>query len=381
MPTSGTCKALTLPVPAADVASFVRFTPDMEIVRDDEVETFSEIVATLRRIMRTASDDEGSASRAVHAKSHGIVRGELAVLEDLDPALRQGLFAEPKVYPVLMRFSTNPGDRLDDGASVPRGLGLKVVGVEGERLAGTEGECTQDFVMADAPAFVAADARAFLKSLKLHADTTDRPEGLKKAASAALRGVEALLESVGGESAVLKALGGHRNTHVLASSFYSQVPVLFGPYVAKFRLSPVGPELASLKGEEIETRGRPDALREAVADFFESQTGTFDLCAQLLTNRATMPIETANVVWPEAESPYRTLARITVPPQPVWDRARSEGADESLSFSPWHGLAAHRPLGSIMRARRPAYEMSASFRASRNGCPIHNPRSEADMPI
>lgn len=359
----------------------VRFTPNMETIPDDEVEIFSELVSTLRGIMQTTSADNGRAIRAVHAKSHGIVRGELAVLETLDPVLRQGLFAEPRVYPVLMRFSTNPGDLLDDSISVPRGLALKIVGVEGERLPGTETERTQDFVMADGPAFAAADARAFLKTLKRLAATTDQPQVLKKVASAALRGVEALIESVGGESATLKALGGHRNTHLLASSFHTQVPLLFGPYVAKFRLEPVGAELASLRGEEIAVRGRPDALREAVADFFESQTGTFDLGVQLLTHPETMPIEDASVVWPEAESPYRTVARITVPPQPVWDEARADGADESLSFSPWHGLAAHRPLGSIMRSRRAAYEMSASFRSSRNGCPIHNPRSESDLPI
>lgn len=372
---------MTLPDPAMGLSLPVRFTPDMEIVRDDEVEIFSDIVGTLRRIMQTTSADEGRAIRAVHAKSHGIVRGELAVLEGLDPVMRQGLFSEPRVYPVLLRFSTNPGNLLDDGVSVPRGLGLKIVGIEGERLAGTEDDRSQDFVMADTPAFVAPDARAFLEKLTRLAARTDRPQVMTKVASAALRGVEALIEALGADSATLKALSGRRDMHVLAASFYTQVPILFGPYVAKVRLSPVGPELASLQGEEIEVRGRPDALREAVADFFESQTGTFDLSAQLLTNRDTMPIEDAAVVWPEAESPYRTLARITVPPQPVWDAARAEGADESLSFSPWHGLAAHRPLGSVMRSRRPAYEMSASFRASRNGCPIHNPRVEADLPI
>jgi hypothetical protein len=235
--------------------------------------------------------------------------------------------------------------------------------------------------MADDPAFAARDARAFLKSLKLLAATTDHPQVLKKVASAALRGVEALIEAVGGSSATLKALGGHRNTHVLASTFFSQVPSLFGPYIAKFQLAPVSPELGSLSREAIEVRGRPDALREAVEDFFESQSGTFELRAQLLTHPASMPIEDASVVWPETESPYQPLARITVPPQPVWDAARAQGAEATLSFSPWNGLAAHRPLGSIMRARRQTYEMSAAFRSARNGCPIHHPRSEIDMPI
>ncbi|KQT42994.1 catalase [Aureimonas sp. Leaf454] len=363
------------------LAEPVRFTSDMEIIRDDEFETIAELVSTLRRVMETAEADEGRARRAVHARCQGLVRGELAVIENLHPRLLQGLFAEPRVYPVLLRFSTNPGDRFDLGASVPRGVALKVLGVDGERLPGADPSPTQDFVMADSPAFSASDARTFLKSLKLLTATTDEPQVLKKAASAALRGVEALIEAIGGSSATLALLDSRRAAHVLASTFFSQAPLLFGPYVAKLQLAPVGPELASLRHEAIEHRGRPDALREAVADFFESQSATFELRAQLLTDRATMPVEDASVIWPEARSPHLPLARITVPPQPVWDAARAEGADESLSFSPWQGLAAHRPLGSIMRARRPAYDMSASFRASRNGCPIHNPRSEADLPF
>lgn len=49
--------------------------------------------------------------------------------------------------------------------------------------------------------------------------------------------------------------------------------------------------------------------------------------------------------------------------------------DDGLAFSPWHGVASHRPLGSIMRARRAAYEMSAQFRAKNNKHPIKEPRT------
>jgi hypothetical protein len=359
----------------------VRFHSGMEIVREDEIDIMADLVSTLRRIMQTTEDDEGHALRAVHAKCQGIVRGELAVIETLHPHLRQGLFAEPKVYPVIMRFSSDAGDRLEDNASTPRGVAIKIVGVEGERLPGADASPTQDFVLAESPAFAVPDARAFLKNLKLLAATTDHPKVLRKAASAALRGVEALIEAVGGSSPAPRPARRQADAHLLASTFFSQVPLLFGPYVAKLQLAPIGAELASLREEAIEMRGRPNALREAVADFFESQSASFELRAQLLTDPEAMPIEEANVVWPETKSPYLPIARITVPPQPVWDAARAEWADESLSFSPWQGLAAHRPLGSVMRARRPAYDMSASFRASRNGCPIHNPRSEADMPI
>ncbi|MBP2230472.1 hypothetical protein J2847_003777 [Azospirillum agricola] len=36
-------------------------------------------------------------------------------------------------------------------------------------------------------------------------------------------------------------------------------------------------------------------------------------------------------------------------------------------------MAAYRPLGSVMLARRLAYERSAAFRAEHNDCPIDEP--------
>ena len=62
-----------------------------------------------------------------------------------------------------MRFSTQPGDLLDDSVSSTRGLAIKVVGVEGERLPGSEGQATQDFVMQDTPAFQSPNAKNFAK--------------------------------------------------------------------------------------------------------------------------------------------------------------------------------------------------------------------------
>jgi hypothetical protein len=76
-------------------------------------------------------------------------------------------------------------------------------------------------------------------------------------------------------------------------------------------------------------------------------------------------------------SPYRRAASITVKPQSAWTGARVSAVDDGMSFSPWHGLAAHRPLGGIIRARKAAYEMGPMFRAERNGRVIREPREMA----
>ncbi len=92
-----------------------------------------------------------------------------------------------------------------------------------------------------------------------------------------------------------------------------------------------------------------------------------------------MPIEDASVQWPEDESPYVTVARIRVAPQTSWNAQREKGIDDGMAFSPWHGVAAHRPLGGVMRARKMSYEMSSKFRGERNGCPMHEPRERVDL--
>ncbi len=76
--------------------------------------------------------------------------------------------------------------------------------------------------MVNGPVFNAPTAKKFLKSLKLLAATTEKAPGLKRALSAALRGLEALVEKAGSESAALKSPGGHPLTHILGETFYSQ---------------------------------------------------------------------------------------------------------------------------------------------------------------
>lgn len=350
------------------------FEPSFEVIPDDEGETSKELAEALHSILETTFKDEGHANRSVHAKAHGLVRGRLTVLDNLPPQLAQGAFAKPGSLPVVMRFSTNPGDILDDKVSTPRGLALKIIGVEGARLPGSENDVTQDFVMQNAKAFTAATPKAFLKTLKLLAKTTDKAPGMKKAFSALLRGVESTIEAMGGESGTLKSLGGHPQTHILGETFYSVVPFLYGPYFAKLSVAPVADSLTALTDLHVDFAGNPNGLRQAVSDYFAVHGGVWEIRIQLATDLDKMPIEDASVVWPEDLSPYVAVARLEVDPQPAWSAENVRAIDDGMAFSPWHGLQAHRPLGGIMRVRKPSYEMSSGFRAEHNGCPVHEPR-------
>ena len=366
-----------IPTPSAKP---IFFEPAMERLEENEAETDATLESTLRGIRETTFEHSGTAARSVHAKSHGIIFGTLTVEDGLPPALAQGLFSRGGRYPVVMRFSTTPGDMLDDSVSTPRGVAIKVIGIDGPRLAGSEGDVTQDFVMVNAPAFAAPTAKKFLGSLQTLARTTDKAEGLKKVASRVARAGEALLEAFGTKSATMVAMGGQPATHILGESFYTQTPFLFGPYICKFSLAPCSPALQALTGQALDLKPGPDALREAVVEHFAAQGAEWALRVQLNTDLAAMPVEDASVPWPEDQSPYLTVARISAPAQDAWSAEARRAVDDGLSFTPWHGLAAHRPLGGVNRARKDTYANSARFRGSHTGCPMHEPRGDIALP-
>ena len=360
----------------------VRYDPALERPEPDEADTAEAIVETMRSISETTFRDYGHAVRSVHAKSHGLLRGTLTVLPNASPILAQGAFARPGgTYPVVMRFSTNPGDILDDAVSTPRGLAIKLIGVGGARLPGSENDATQDFVLVNGPAFFTKSAKSFLRGLKLLAATTDKAEGLKKAFSALARTAEAAIEAVGSKSATLLSLGGQPETHILGETFYSQVPVLWGDHVAKVSVAPVSPALQALKNKPLDLKRHPNGIRDALTDFFRAKGGEWEFRVQFCTDPERMPIEDASKLWDEKESPFLPVARIQVELQEGWSEERSAAIDDGYAFSPWHGLAAHRPLGSIMRVRKLAYEAGAHFRAAHNNASIVEPRTGNDVPI
>ena len=371
----------TSATPAVPVTNPLRYAPSYEYPGPHEAETQATIDEQMHKIQEKTYADGGKAIRSVHAKSHGLLVGELVVEPGLSPVYAQGLAAAPGTLPIVMRLSTVPGDLLPDDVSTPRGMAVKIIGVQGARLPGSEGDVTQDFVLVNGPSFQNKDASKFASNLKLLAATTDKAEGTKQVLSAALRGLEKLVEAVGGQSATLMALGGHPETHPLGETYYTQVPVLWGDYFGKVCVRPVSAELLALHKAPVDLKDKPNGLRDTVNDYFRAQGAVWELCVQLCTDIEKMPVEDASKVWDEGVSPYVTVARLRVHPQTAYDHARAVAIDEGLAFSPWHGIAAHRPLGSVMRLRRQAYENAKRFRAQKNQVVLSEPKTIADVAV
>lgn len=355
------------------------FDAAAEVPDPDEARTTQSLIETMREIQQTVLEDSGHAERSVHAKSYGLLEAEFRVDETIEAPYVQGLFQPGAVHPAVVRLSAIPGDILPDEITLPRGFSLKLFEVDGARLPGSEADSTQDFVMTNGPTFIAGSPKQFLANLKMLEKTTDKVEGLKKAASFVNRNLEAVLKAFGGESAMLKAMGGAPMTHPLGDTFYSQSAFRYGDLVAKFSLAPASPELKALAEQKVDIKGRPNGYRELIIDHIAQYGGEWDFRVQLRTH-PDMSIDDPSKEWDQDESPFRPVGRLIVKPQTAWSEARSKAVDDAMSFSVWHGVEAHQPLGPINRVRRANYAAAADFRRAANGCPLHEPTLYVALP-
>ncbi len=364
------------------------YSPEIETVAPDEHVTFDELSRVLQHITRHMATRYRHAYRPVHAKSHGVLVGTLEVLSQLPEPLAQGLFAQAAAHPVIMRFSTNPGDMLADSVSSPRGLAIKVLHVDGPKVRNHADGTTQDFVCINANTFTAPDPKAFLEQIKTFDKKLDTPEGVKQVVSLAARATNTVLKAVHLPSATLEGIGAAA-THILGESFSTVAPVRYGDYVAKIGIAPGSANLARLTGAAVDLGADYNALQELIQTFFRKETAVWDVKVQLALSpdqpnleekHRDFPIEVVDKEWPEEKSPWQTVARITVTPQDSYSDARQLFVDERLSFSPWHALEAHRPLGGVMRSRLKAYEEAIRYRAKRNERERVEPADLAEVP-
>ncbi|NEP46526.1 MAG: hypothetical protein F6K35_47955 [Okeania sp. SIO2H7] len=103
------------------------------------------------------------ARRPVFARAHGVARGRLEIVSNLDTTLQVGLFSTPgKQYPVWVRYACDPyryPDDLPDYKSTV-GIGIKVFDVPGEKILPPD-ECapTMDLLLQNIDIFFVDNAK------------------------------------------------------------------------------------------------------------------------------------------------------------------------------------------------------------------------------
>jgi hypothetical protein len=327
----------------------------------------------MARVNCAVFDRHRHATRDAHAKSHGILKGELIVPADLPAYLAQGLFAHPARFSAIIRLSSSPGEISAD-AKAARGFALKILNVPGEKVLPDDSSHSQDFLLVNSPTLVFGNVAHYQTLQTLLEANEQREHGCPHQIKVTPPDIDSNLKEV------LTALAAATSYHILGETFYSMAAIRFGDYVAKVRVVPASAEIKALTGVPVETRDAESVFRDRVVSFFRQSSAQYDLQVQLCTDVSAMPIEDASVEWPETLSPFTTVGRIVIPAQDAYSPARRVYGDDVLSFNPWHAITAHRPLGSIMRVRKLAYERSSHFRHAMNVQPRIEPAQLSDVP-
>lgn len=360
--------------------TYVKYTDQIEVKQPDEDQKIQQVVDSMARVNKIMFEKYRHGIRDAHAKSHGILRGELVVSPNLPQVLAQGVFKTPKTYPVIIRLSTAPGAIMPDGQPTFRGMAIKIIGVEGEKFLPQEADAlTQDFLLVNHPIIPTGTIDTYLdQQLKLE-KIADAPEQLLEVQAKITTAAHKALNVIGIHPKPNDLGIGKPNTHILGETFFTMAALRYGDYIAKISASPLSENVKDLAGKEIDS-SNDSALKDLVVDFFASNAAEYQLSAQLCTDLSIMPVEDGSVEWPQDQSAYLPIAKLVIPSQQAYSPARRVYADDVLTFNPFHCLPEHRPLGSIMRARQLAYETSSKFRHQMNAQPKVEPKSIEELP-
>jgi hypothetical protein len=151
----------------------------------------------------------------------------------------------------------------------------------------------------------------------------------------------------------------------LSTTYHSATPYLLGDddtqFMVRYKVVPSG------QPEDGAFDNNKDSLGAAMSKQLEelSRPATFTfIISRYNGNDLEGTAEDPTVVWGATiEAP---VAHITIYPQDI----ASEEAKllcESLSFTPWHSLPNHQPIGGINRARLSIYQASSKIRHETTG--------------
>jgi len=322
---------------------------DGEMIPPDEAAAIAAVRQAIAQQVATQAQADGMARRDAHAKAHATVQATFQILHDLPPSLRVGVFAAPTAYPALIRFSNGSGNLQADWVPDGRGMAIKLLGVVGSAST------TQDFLLIDHNVFFVRNAADYV------AFSTAKPQG-----DFFVNLTHPRLH----EAAIAAAIAVQLPCNPLAVRYWSMTPYAFGGAACKFSARPAGACPGTLN------RLQYDFMRLSMVQALAQADAEFDFMVQLRTD-AAMSIEDPTIEWPEDPAPFVAVARITIPRQ-NFDTPDQRAFGEALSFTPWHAVAEHRPLGGINRVRRAVYETISTYRHQFN----HVPRVEpAALPL
>lgn len=337
--------------PQAWAATAPTTNADGEVIPADEAQSTAAMVSGIRALVQSGFDANGHAFRDAHRKAHGCVQSTFTVLPNLPPAVAQGLFATPRSYNAVIRYSNGSGQSQDDHTGDARGMAVKVLGVGGQKLlADEQSASTQDFLMMNSPVFFIRNASDYVV--------------FQKAMSGGVLSAGGWLAGhLFHETSILLNIQGRKVVNPLSAQYWSTTPSKLGTQQMKFSAKPCA-------GSTFYTvSDTKDRLGENLTGQLAQGGACFDFMVQTRVKPTTMPIEDPTIEWRERDSPFIPVAKIQIGAQ-VPEQGE---ACEIRSFTPWHSIAAHRPLGGISRVRKDVYLEISKLRHQLNGQPRIEP--------
>ncbi|PZX61160.1 hypothetical protein LV84_00148 [Algoriphagus ratkowskyi] len=299
--------------------------------------------------------------RQVHTKMHGCVKASFNVEKHLPEALIVGVFAgEPKNYHAWVRFSNGNTKPEKDKKKDIRGVAIKLLGVQGEKILNDEINAeTQDFLLMSSETFFAKTVKELSKLLK--------PMTSANLIKSNLFFLNPLLWPTLGRAIKRKV----KCRNPLEIPYWSTQPYQYGKGQAvKYHLRPSPSNLIV-----VENTTDDNFLRYNLAQTLHDNEAKFDFFVQFQTDADAMPIEDPTVAW---TSQNIKVATLTIHPQ-VFDSNEQIAYGDNLSFNPWHSLPEHRPLGGFNRVRKRVYEVMSKFRHDKNKLPDVEPKDSDDF--
>ena len=318
-------------------------------------------IAEILRIIKLKLGEQfppgrGDMRRDAHPKHHGAVRAELVVEPNLPAELAVGVFAAPRSYPAWVRFSNGSGAIQPDHMRDGRGIAIKLMDVPGPKLMDDESR-TQDFLFINHDVFAVKDASDYVELFRI----IER-DGAPTKFFLSANPFKWHLKELANANKIRVQI-----SNLLTLRYWTMTPYLMGEQPAKFSMRP-----QVLSNTGAPPNSSPDYLREVMAAQLARESVAFDFMAQLQTDASSMPVEDPRIRWEPAQSPWRKVATLRIPSQAFDTPAQLQFA-EDLSYSPWHSVPEHQPLGGVNRCRRIVYRAISEFRHQANGRPVFEP--------
>jgi len=303
----------------------------------------------------------GYFERGGNTKTHGIVRADFVVRDDLPEHMRHGIFAEPKTYRAWVRFA-GPGPYvtpdIDDVGFMS--MSIKLVGVPGPKLMEDERH-TQDFLGVSTPTFVTPDTRANVRLQHWSYRNAQIFYFLDPRDSHVL-------------DSIMQLLWTKTQRSPLEGDYFSCVPYLLGEGQA-MQYAFLSRRKERSRVPRLPRRPPDNYLREAMAKTLAQEDVEFDIVLQVQTDPHKMPIENNAVLWPTSVSPRVPAAVLRIPKQ-TFDSPGQLDFARVLTYNPWHCIAEHRPLGNQSRARKRMYSELARLRQQMNQVEHYEPTGD-----